>query len=598
MTDHDTLRSLLGDVRRGHLDRRAFVNAMLGLGLTVPLAYEMLASAGMALAQPPQPGPTAGPAARRSGGGALKTLWWQAPTILNPHLSVGLKDADGARLFYEPLVAFDADGHVVPVLASEVPTVENGGVARDGLAVTCRLKPNVTWHDGRPFSAEDVVFTWEYAADPTTSATTIGGYERVERVEAIADHVVKIVFKRPTPFWAAIASGSVLPGHVFKPYRGPRSGEAPENRRPVGTGPYRIVRFRPGDELRAEMNPHYHVPGEPFFDALEMKGGGDAVSAARAVLQTGEYDFASNMQVEHDVLARLERGGKGKVAMTYGGTVEHILCNQSDPWAEVDGERASARSVHPFLTDPAVRQALSLVIDRASIAEQIYGRTGKATGNVVSAPARFVSSLAATEFSVEKASRVLDDAGWKRGADGIRVKGGRRLKIMFQTSINAARQKTQAIVKQAATRAGIEMELKAIAASTYFSSDPANPDTTAHFHADLQMFATFMGAPDPEGLMRAYTSAQIASRANKWQRRNVSRWRNEEYDRLFEAAESEMDPVKRAARFIRMNDLLVKNVVVIPLVWRASVSAVSHRLKHVHLSGWESELWRVGAWRA
>ena len=586
---------MLADVRRSRLSRRAFVETVLGLGLTLPLADAMLASVGTAAAQPKT---TAAVPTRRGGGGALKTLWWQAPTIVNPHLSVGVKDADGARLFYEPLVAFDADGHVVPVLAAEAPSLENGAVARDGLSVTCKLKPNVTWHDGRPFSAEDVVFTWEYAADPATAATTIGTYERVERVEAIGDRVVKIVFKRPTPFWAEILSGSVLPRHVFKPYRGARSGEAPENRRPIGTGPYRIVSFRPGDELRAEANPHYHVPEQPFFDTLEMKGGGDAVSAARAVLQTGEYDFASNVQVEHDVLARLERGGKGQIAMMYSGTIEHMLCNQADPWTDVDGERSSPRSVHPFLTDPAVRQALSLLVDRGTIAEQIYGRTGKATGNLVNAPARFVSGLAATEFNPERAGRVLDDAGWRRGTDGIRARSGRRLKIVFQTSINTARQKTQAIIKQAAARAGIDMELKTITPSTYFSSDPANPDTTARFSADLQMFAVLMGAPDPEGLLRAFTSAQIASRGNKWQRRNVTRFRSEEYDRLFEAAESEMDPVKRAALVIRMNDVLVRNVVVIPLVWRANVSAVSHRLKNVQLSGWESELWRVGAWRA
>jgi peptide/nickel transport system substrate-binding protein len=169
---------------------------------------------------------------------------------------------------------------------------------------------------------------------------------------------------------------------------------------------------------------------------------------------------------------------------------------------------------------------------------------------------------------------------------------------VLQTSINGPRQKTQAIIKKAAAQAGIDVELKSVVASAFFSSDPANNDTASHFYADLQMYAIFMGAPDPEGLMRQFTSAEVASRANKWQRRNVTRFRNEDYDRLFRAAEVELDPVKRAGLFIRMNDLLVRQAVVVPIAWRGQVAAVSNRLKHVVHSGWESDFWRVAWWHA
>ena len=592
MIDTHELRARIADVRAGCLSRRAFVETMVALGLTAPLAQQLLRSR-VATAQP-RPSM---PAAKSGGRGPLKALWWQAPTLLNPHLAIGLKDADGSRLFYEPLVAFDAEGALVPVLATEVPTVENGGVARDGLSVTCKLKRDVAWHDGRALSADDVVFNWEYAADPATTAATLASYERVERMEAIDSHTVKIVFKRPTPFWAQVAIALIVPKHVFQAHRGQRAREAPANLKPIGTGPYRIVDFRPGDFIKAEINPHYHIAGRPFFDTIDVKGGGDAVSAARAVLQTGEYDYAWNLQVEDDVLKRLERGGKGRIAITFGGVIEHIQVNQTDPWTEIDGERSSGKSVHPFLTDSAVRQALVLLVDRASIETEIYGRAGKATANYVNAPARFVSKATSWEFDVDKAARALEAAGWKRGPDGIRTRDGRRLRMVFQSSINGARQKAQAIFKQAAGRAGIDVELKAVAPAAYFSSDPANTDTASHFYADLQMLAIFMGAPDPQGMLRAFTSAEIATRANRWQRRNTTRWRNEEYDRLFSAAETEMDPVKRAAMFIRMNDMIVKNAVVIPLVWRGTVSAISNRLKDVVLSGWDSDFWRIAWWR-
>jgi peptide/nickel transport system substrate-binding protein len=420
----------------------------------------------------------------------------------------------------------------------------------------------------------------------------------VERVERVDSHTVRIVFKKPTPFWPQVAAGAVLPRHVFQAWKGARAREAPANLKPVGTGPYRIVDFRPGDLIRAELNPHYHLPNRPFFDTIEVKGGGDAVSAARAVLQTGEYDYAWNLQVEDELLKRLERGGKGRVDTTFGGTIEHLLVNQTDPWKETDGERSSAKSVHPFLTDPAVRAALRLLVDRAAVQSEIYGRAGHATGVYLNAPPRFRSPNGAWEFNPEKAAQTLDAAGWRKGPDGIRVRNGVRLKIVFQTSINAPRQKTQAIVKRAAAQAGIDVELKSTVASAYFSSDPANTDTASHFNADVQMYALFMGAPDPEGLMRQFTSAEVAARANKWQRRNVVRLRSEEYDRLFRAAEVELDPARRATLFIRMNDLLVQNAIVVPISWRGQVAAVSNRLKDVGRSGWESDFWRVAYWRA
>src|SRR5204863_177249 len=183
----------------------------------------------------------------------------------------------------------------------------------------------------------------------------------------------------------------IIPRHVFGPYKGAKSREAPANLKPIGTGPYRFVDFKPGDVVRGELFPGYHVPNRPFFDSIEMKGGGDAVSAARAVLQTGEYDYAWNLQVEDDILKRLEAGGKGRVNIVRGGAIEHILINFTDPWTEVDGERSSVKTKHPSLTDPAVREALELLTDRRSIQEHIYGRTGIATGNFLNEPPRFRS---------------------------------------------------------------------------------------------------------------------------------------------------------------------------------------------------------------
>jgi peptide/nickel transport system substrate-binding protein len=584
---------MLDEVKSGRLSRRHFVQTMIGLGLTAPLASQMLTAAGVAQAQ----SKLAYKPTKRGGGGALKTLWWQGATLLNPHFATGTKDQDGSRIFYEPLASWDPDGNLAPTLAAEIPTGQNGGLSKDGKSVTWKLKKGVVWHDGKPFTADDCVFTWEYCADPATASVSIATYKDV-KVDKVDSHTIKVTFAKPTPFWAdpfVGVRGMVIPKHLFAAFKGDKTREAPANLKPVGTGPYRFVDFKPGDIVRGELNPSYHMPNRPYFDTIEMKGGGDAVSAARAVIQTGEFDYAWNMQVEDEILKRMEQGGKGRADIVAGGNIEHIQCNFTDPGKDVDGERSSAKTTHPVLTDPAVRQALNLLVDRASVQEQIYGRTGIATANFLNAPPKFVSKATKWEFNVERANQVLEAAGWKKGADGIRAKDGKKLKFLYQTSINAPRQKNQAIVKQAAAKAGIELELKSVTASVFFSSDMANPDTYSHFYSDLQMYTTTMTQPDPELFMNQFTSWEVSSKDNKWQGRNITRWKSEEYDKTYRQAESELDPVKRAALFIKMNEMVIQNVVVIPVVFRPRVAAVSSRL-HVEQSGWDSDFWNLQSW--
>ena len=591
--DEQALRGLIAKVKDGKLSRRAFVHKMLALGLTAPLASQMLDFCGVARAQAKfEYKPT-----KRGGGGALKVLWWQGTTLLNPHFAVGTKDQDGSRIFYEPLAGWDSEGNLFPILAAEIPSRENGGLAADGMSVTWKLKRNVQWHDGKPFTADDVVFNWQYASDPATAATTIGSYKDV-KVEKIDDVTVVVRFAKPTPFWAdafVSARGMIIPKHLFADYSGAKSRDAPTNLKPVGTGAYRFVDFKPGDVVRGELNPNYHIANRPHFDTVEMKGGGDAVSAARAVIQTGEYDFAWNMQVEDEILQRLEKGGKGHVVITPTGNIEHIQLNSTDPGTEVDGERSSLKTKHPLLTDPAVRQALGMLVDRKSVEDHIYGRTGLATGNFLNNPERFRSKNTKWEFNVEKANQILEAAGWKKGADGIRAKDGKKLKLLYQTSINTPRQKNQAIVKQACQKAGIDLELKSVTASVFFSSDVANPDTYTKFYCDIQMYTTTMTQPDPEVFMNQFTSWEAATKENKWQGRNITRWSNEEYDKAFRAAEGELDPVKRAALFIRMNDLACGDHAVIPVVYRPRVAAVSSKLR-VDLSGWDTDMGNLKDW--
>jgi peptide/nickel transport system substrate-binding protein len=587
------IRLLIDKVKVGNLSRRAFTRRLVAVGLTAPMAAQLLAFSGVAMAQAPS---TYKPT-KRGGGGPLKVLWWQGPTLLNPHFAVGTKDQDGSRLFYEPLANWDGDGNLKPVLAQTIPGREDGSLAADGKSVTWKLKQGVTWHDGKPFTADDVVFNWEYAKNPATATTTNGSYKDVT-VEKVDQFTVKVSFHKPTPFWADSfvgTRGMIIPKHLFADYAGDKSRDAPTNLKPVGTGPYKFKDFKPGDMVAGEINMNYHQPNRPYFDSIEMKGGGDAVSAARAVLQTGEFDFAWNMQVEDEILLRLEKGGKGRVVISPGGNIEHIQLNSTDPGTEVDGERSSLKTKHPLLSDVAVRQALALLVDKASVEKYIYGRTGQATANFVNNPERFRSKTTKYEFNVDQANDILEKAGWVKGPDGIRAKDGKKLKFVFQSSINQPRQKTQAIVKQACQKAGIDIEVKAVTASVFFSSDVANPDTYTKFYCDLQMYTTTMTQPDPEVFLRQFLSNEAATKENKWQGLNITRWQNKEYDDIHKAATVELDPVKRAAMLIKLNELAVNNQVVIPVVARPSVVAMNSKLVAA-MSGWDNNTWDIQDW--
>ena len=588
------IRDLVEDVREGRLARRSFIHRMVAVGLTAPMANMVLMHYG--IAQTASPGPQYKPG-KRGGGGTLKLLWWQGAVHLNPHFASGTKEQDATRIFYEPLAGWDPEGNLVPQLAAEIPSRENGGLAADGRSVTWKLKRGVKWHDGQDFTADDVVFTAKYSGDPATSTVSVATYRDI-KVEKVDSHTVRVTFPKPTPFWAEAlvgTTGMILPKHLFEPFIGAKSRENPANIKPVGTGPYKFVDLKPGDLLRGEINTNYHVANRPHFDALEVKGGGDATSAARAVLQTGEYDYAWNLQVEDEILKRLEQGGKGKVSIVAGGNIEFMLLNYADPWNEVDGERGSAKSRHPAFQDKAVRDAMGLLVDRKGVQDFIYGRTGVATANFLNNPPRFRSPNMKFEFNIEKANQILENAGWKKGADGIRAKGGTKLKFVYQTSVNQPRQKTQAIVKDACTKAGIDLELKSVTAAVFFGGDFANPDTYQKFWTDIEMYTTTMTQPDPQVFMEQFTSWELAQKANKWASRNISRWRNDEYDTAHKAAQGELDAAKRAAMFIRMNDLVCGDGYIVPVVFRPRVSAANTRLA-AHLSGWDNDTWSIGTW--
>ncbi len=540
--------------------------------------------------------------AGRGDDGQLKIIYWQAPSIMNPYLSGGTKELEAASLVIEPLARYNENGAMVPWLAQSVPTIENGGVSKDLETITWKLKPGLKWSDGSPVTSSDVKFTWEYCTAPGGGCAQSEKYNDVTAVDAPDPQTVVVHFGVPKPFPYGPFVGAQAPIIQQAQFKDCMGAKAPscsaQNFAPIGTGPFTVTEFRPNDVITLKANPNYRDPAKPAFATVTFKGGGDATAAARSVLETGEYDYAWNLQLAPDVLANMVAKGKGQVVTSFGTLVERIMINLTDPNPKWGDERSTRKHPHPFLTDKTVRQALSMAIDRKLLVEIGYGKAGKETCNVLPAPKIYASSAnnSCMTQDIAGANKLLDDAGWKKGADGIRAKNGVRLSILYQTSTNAVRQDFQALIKDWWKQIGVETELRNIDASVFFGSDPGSPDTFGKFYADVEMYANNFDGTDPEAYMSNWSCDQAPSPANQWQGNNMPRYCTPEYDALVAKMATTGDLNQRAKLAKEMNDMLMQNYIILPLVYRGNVSAHANSLGGVKINAWDSELWNAADW--
>ena len=539
--------------------------------------------------------------AQRGSSGHVNVLYWQAPSILNPYLSSGTKDVESSSVILEPLLRFNERGEMVANLAAEVPTVANGGFSADFKTITYKLRPNIRWSDGTPFTASDVTFTHEYCTGIKGCAKA-NTFTPVERVVAVDPLTVRITFKAAKPYPYDVFNGATTPILQRNQFKDCLGDKAPtctqQNFNPIGTGPFMVREFRPNDVIQLVANPNYRDPARPSFATMTIKGGGDAAAAGRAVMETGEFDYAWNLQLAPDVLGRMARGGKGKVVSAFGTLVERIEINLTDPNPRHGEWRSTTRHPHPFLTDIRVRRALSMAIDRNILVEIGYGPAGRVTCNLVPAPIAFASdNTDCVKQDMAGAKALLDQAGWRPGPDGVRVKDGVKLEINYLTSTNAVRQNFQALVKQWWTELGVSTNLRNVSASVFFGGDAGSPDTFQKFYADVEMYANNFDGTDPENYLAEHVCDKIPRPETQWQGTNMNRYCNPEYDRLVEELSSTAGVEKRAVIAKKLNEMLTKeSYVVLPLVDRGRVSSHANNLGGVKLNTWDSELWNVHEW--
>ncbi|PWJ21195.1 peptide ABC transporter substrate-binding protein [Jannaschia seohaensis] len=534
--------------------------------------------------------------------GEVSIIYWQAPSTLNPFLSSGTKDIEAASLILEPLARFDETGTIQPWLVDEIPTVENGGVTEDLTQITWKITPGLVWSDGTPFTSEDVKFTYEYCTHPEGGCAQAAKFEPVESVETPDDLTVVVNFKEPTPYpYTAFVGGEspIIQKAQFENCIGAAVSTCTEqNFGPIGTGPFVVTEFRTNDVIAYAANENYRDPNKPAFATVNFKGGGDADAAGRAVMQTGEFDYAWNLQLAPEVIAQMEAGGQGQPVVGFGPLVERIELNHTNPDPALGPDERSVIRPHPFLQDPAVYEAMSMAIDRPLLVEIGYGQAGRVTCNLVPAPEIFNSdTIDCSTQDLEGAKAKLEEAGWvDSNGDGVREKDGVELRVLYQTSTNAVRQDFQALIKEWWEEIGIATELRNINASVFFGGDAGSPDTFQKFYADVEMYANTFNGTDPQAYLGGDLCNKIPSPASQWQGENITRFCMEEYDALWAELARTSGVEARAEIAKQLNDMQIMNGARIPLVHRGRLSAHANDLGGIKLNVWDSELWNIADW--
>ncbi len=599
---HTSLGSLYAAFTAGELSRRSFLQRGAALGISTGLLTSLVANS--AVAQDEAVAfPDAGTEGQERGaGGELRVLVPQAASGLSTHNATGGKDISASMVISEPLLQYGAVGELVPVLVTEVPSIANGQLAEDLSSVTFTLLPDVVWSDGEPFTANDVKFTWEWNIDPANQSIDQVSWQIISDIEVVDDLTAKVTFDPPTYGWFQAFGGNIgaiYPAHFWANAASNEEANAAFLMGPIGTGPYVLESFMPNEEVVYTASENYREANKPYFQTFRLRGGGDAVTSAQAVTVNGEWDLAFTLMIDPETLASIV-GEVGSIEGALGTGVEKIQLNFSDPNTEVDGQRSEVNTPHPFLTDDAVRKAILMAINREQIAENLYG--SPATPNMLVGLGAFESPNTSLNFDPDAAVALLEEAGWV--LDGtVRAKDGVKLSVVLTSTVNLRRQKTQAVVKANLEAIGVAVTLNQVDGSIFFDGDPANDQNFTHFYSDMQLYTDGATSAYPVNYMKYWyagpNNENVAQAANQWTGTNKTRWVNAEYDAAFDQLVALTDPAEVAAQFITLNDMVVENVVEIPLVQTyADMYAISNRIRseNVVVNPFGDLYWNLANW--
>ncbi|AIF51129.1 peptide ABC transporter substrate-binding protein [Pelosinus sp. UFO1] len=501
-------------------------------------------------------------------GGQLVYGSLQEPNTLNPLLSDFLATAEVSSLIFSGLLVNNEKGEWVPDLAVEVPTLQNGGVSQDGLSVTYKLRSGVTWHDGMPFTAEDVKFTWQLIMNPKVNIVSRDGYDRILAIDTPDSNTVIVRFKEYYAPYLTLFT-SILPKHIIE--SAGDVNKAAFNRGPIGTGPFKFKEWRLAEAIVLEANTTY-FRGKPNLDTIVYKIIPDN-TIMLTLLKAGELDIMANVPFSQYEQVKSIEGVK--VVSTPAMIWEHLDFNLDNP----------------LFQDVRVRQAISLGIDKQALITNLFKNAASpAFGDQSPLSWGYNPVVKGAVRDVAAARELLVQAGWQQGTDGIFAKGGR--KLLFSLSVPAGvkiRELTAQMIAQQLKETGIEVEVKVLDAQLFFA------DTLKKRRFETALYAWVAGV-DPNNL-NLWNSKKIPSAANRMEGQNYPGWRNAEVDLLTEQGARTVDIEARKQIYFRIQELIQQEYPIIPLYFRTNIDVAKNSVENYKSNPTPSgNLWNAWQW--
>jgi peptide/nickel transport system substrate-binding protein len=516
---------------------------------------------------------------------------YQEPETLNTYIGVQTVITYVHKPFAEYLIDVNEKGEYVPVLLSEVPSVANGGVSEDGLTITYKLKKGVKWSDGQPFTSADVKFTWEALVNPKNLVKSRSGYELIESVETPDDHTAVVKYKEYyAPYLTRFAP--VLPKHILGELE--NMNDAPYNRMPVGTGPFRVTEWVSGDHITMEKNPHYREADKIKIDKLFFK-----IIPSREVgiaqIQAGDIDGVWDL-IEAQI-PMMEKNPEVSLCLSNALVSERLIMNHSSPVAPNNG---NPDFPHPILADLRVRQAIEYAVDKNTIIDKLlYGKARPGTTEIPDGWAHN-PDVKPTEYDPEKAKQLLEETGWKPGPDGIRQKDSTRLRLKITTTTgNKLREMVQQVLLAQMKAVGIEFYIENVPSSVLFGSWSNDADRKKGRY-DILMYTTGPGIDPHQQYEGYFHSKNIPTEANGGSGYNYTRHRDAELDKWLDLAGKAPSMEKRAEAYRKAQERVAQIVPHIYLYRRVNVHAFRNNIK-----GWKPNgygiidavaTWNVADW--
>jgi peptide/nickel transport system substrate-binding protein len=497
-----------------------------------------------------------------------------SPTQLNPILSQNTIESFADGLIFNLLVTHDNHRRQIPDLAATVPSLQNGGISKDGLTITYRLRHGVKWQDGVPFTSRDVQFTWEAIMNPRNNVVSRRGFDQVASMATPDAYTVVMHMRRMFPpavdsiFGESDTPTRILPAHLLEKYSD--INHVAFNAAPLGTGPFIFEHWLRGDRIVLRANPSY-FGGAPGIKELTL-----------AIIPDDNTTLAQLESHEADVGLEITAGVYRDVANASG--VQRLLADAPAYTAIMFNTR------HPPLDDVRVRRALVLGMDRATIVrDNTYGTAELAVADLSPFYWAFDSSLRPQPFDPAQAKALLDAAGWHPGPDGIRVRNGKRLSLLLVYGIGSQTVRTiTAQVQQMYRAIGIDVELKGFDyAMLYAAAQSGGILNGGRF--DLAMYAWVSGS-DPDNSSQ-WTCAMIPPAGN-----NVSRYCSPEMEAAQRLALSTFDRTVRKQAYAQIQTLLLRDAPAAFLYYQslryAHIAELQNFAPNGIDEGWNAQEWR------